>query len=160
MTDGLLVTVARLASRIQEPIETAEDIEAAEELILTASDEARYHGSASWDANNVPPIVKNVVLAACQRAFQNPGHLESERADAVTLSRNDVGSLTVDFTPEEVRRVERAAGKSRGIASVPVTRADRYVPRSLGGRGGVVYVPIDSYAPGAKPFPWGVAKDG
>lgn len=154
MTEDLLVTVARLASRIQEPIETPEDISAAEELILSASDEARFYGLATWTAETVPPVVKNVVLGACQRAFQNPGHLESERADAVTLTRNDVGDLTVDFTPEEIRKVERAAGKKRGFASMPVGLADRFVPTSerLGDR--TVYVPVDSYAPGAKPFPW------
>ncbi len=154
MVDDLLVTVARLASRIQEPIETPEDIRAAEELILSASDEARFYGSESWTAESVPPIVKNVVLGACQRAFQNPGHLESERADAVTLSRNDVGSMTVDFTPEEIRRVERAAGKKRGFTTLPVGRDDRYVPTSTRAKGSTVYVPVDSYAPGAKPFPW------
>lgn len=154
MNTNLLVEVARLAARIQEPIETPEDISSAEELILSASDEARYHGLATWTADTVPPIVKNVVLGACQRAFQNPGFLESERADAVNLTRSDIGMLTVDFTPEEVRKIEQAAGKRRGFSAVPIARADRYVPRSVGYHDNTVYVPIDSYAAGAKPFPW------
>ncbi|GAA1411916.1 hypothetical protein AUR04nite_00500 [Glutamicibacter uratoxydans] len=154
MINELLVEVARLAARVQEPIETPEDISAAEELILSASDEARFHGSDSWTADTVPPIVKNVILGACQRAFQNPGFLESERADAVNLKRSDEGMLTVDFTPEEVKRIEAAAGKRRGFGAMPVARADRFVPRSAGHCDKTVYVPIIAYAPGAKPFPW------
>lgn len=150
----LLVEVARLASRIQEPIETPEDIGFAEELILSASDEARYHGLDSWTPESVPPIVKNVILGACQRAFQNPGFLESERADAVTLTRSDIGQMTVDFTPAEVKKIEQAAGKRRGFQSVPSSLPERLVPTSTRLRPVIPTVPIDSYADGAKPFPW------
>jgi len=154
MADILLVGVARLAARIQEPIETPEDITSAEELILSASDEARYYGLDSWTEATVPPVVKNVILGACQRAFQNPGFLESERADSVTLTRSDIGQMTVDFTPAEVKKIEQAAGKRRGFQSVPSSLPERLVPSSSRLRPAIPTVPIDSYADGAKPFPW------
>lgn len=154
MADILLVGVARLAARIQEPIETPEDIGAAEELILSASDEARYHGLDSWTEATVPPVVKNVILGACQRAYQNPGLLESERADAVTLARSDLGQMTVDFTPAEVKRIELAAGKRRGFASVPSSLPERMIPTSMNIGSTTTWVPVAGYTQYAKPFPW------
>lgn len=150
----LLVEVARLASRIQEPIETPEDVAAAEELILSASDEARYYGLDSWLAETVPPTVKNVILGACQRAFQNPGLLETERADAVSLGRSDIGQMTVDFTRDEVKRIERAAGKRHGFRAQPVSAPDRIIPTSSGFQASTVYVNVVGYSDNAKPFPW------
>ena len=154
MADDLLVDVSRLAARIQEPIETPEEIESAEELILSASDEARFYGLESWTAETAPPIVKNVVLGACQRAFQNPGNFESERADAVSFKYSEEGMGTVSFTPEEIKRIEHAAGKKRSFSSVPVARNDGWHARSSRLGRNTVWVPVDSYAPGAKPFPW------
>lgn len=150
----LLAPVTRLAARIQEPIVEPEDIAAAEELLLSASDDARFHGRPSWVAGNCPPAVVNVVLAACQRAYQNPGLLGKERADAVNMERSTEGERTVAFTRDEIRRVRQAAGMSNGFTAIPASKPDRLVPTSFGRRGSTIYVPVDGG--NERPFPWAV----
>lgn len=116
-----LATIDRLAARVGEAIESAEDVALAEEMLEAASTEVRFYGLEWPTASEAPAAAVNIVLAAASRAYQNPGGLAEERGDQATLKRADGYSSGVELTAQEIQRLKQMSGRRQGIRSVQTT---------------------------------------
>lgn len=124
-----LAGITRLAARVGEPIETAEDIALAEEMLEAASAEVRFYGLDWLDEASAPAVAVNITLAAAARGFQNPAGYAKERSDAANLERSDAYSQGVELTASEQARLKTFTRRG-STRTVQTTNPDRFVARN------------------------------
>lgn len=124
-----LAGITRLAARIGEPIETAEDIALAEEMLEAASAEVRFYGLDWLNEATAPAVAVNITLAAAARGFQNPAGYAKERSDAANLERSEAYARGVELTDSEQRRLKTFTRRG-STRTVQTTNPDRFVARS------------------------------
>lgn len=118
-----LATVQQIAGRIGEPITSDTDIALANEVLEEASFWVRHYGLSWPNPETAPPVAVRITVAAAARGFQNPGGLETERAEIVTLGRFKEYGMGCELTPAEIDALQSVAGKRRGRAvSLRATR--------------------------------------
>lgn len=115
-----LLTVDEIKARIDWDLDAGE-----EKLCLgyleTLSDDARYYAGKEWAAaEDAPPRVRNLILAACVRALRNPDGASQSRAGDETLMwdnrRNEKAGWAyfVDSEIAELRGMGSGSGYSFG----------------------------------------------
>lgn|GEM_PF-3801166 len=148
-----LGTVAQLAARIGEPIETLDDIELAMAVLEEASNLVRFYAQQpGWTAETAPAVAITIAVAAATRGFLNPAGFDFERGDMVTFKRPTEYSSGCALTAGEVT-VVKALGHKGNVRSVGVTKSDQPVQRSQMNPLDRGYAPVDWGS--NKPFPLG-----
>lgn len=124
-----LVELDELVARIEWTLSEEEE-RVATGALNDASELVRFYG-LNWTADNVPPLVKSIVLAAATRYLRNPdGYIQSRAGDESVGWSHDAATAYVTLTKSEQEILGRMAGRG-GIASVPlnawgtVDRSDR-----------------------------------
>jgi len=130
----LLATVEQVAARVGESIEAEDEVALAEAMIEYASEQALHYGRASWTAESVPGVVRQVVISAAAAGYQHPAGFESERADSVSFQVNADWLRGAEFTDRQVQIVQQAARTHGRVRSLQTSRGNRFVARSDGGR--------------------------
>lgn len=141
-----LATLQELTDRLEWELDL-DEVRAATGALEELSDQALFHGKTTWDALNVPRLVKNTVLAAAARHMRNPDGYVQSRAGDETLGWTDRGhdAGSAYFTEREVKMIRSIAGRT-GFVSAQVSA---WGPQKQTVEG---YVPIES-SPDEKPFP-------
>lgn len=140
---ALLGSVERVAARVGEPIETAEDIALANEMLEAASAWVRYYGRPWHSMDDAPSIAVAITVAAAARGYMNPSGFAKERSDAVNFERAGAYGAGVELTPDEIRVLKTLSGQG-SIQSLPIHNPERFISRSdVARRGNALYVPID-----------------
>jgi hypothetical protein len=147
-----LATVERLAARVGEPIESAEEIALAEEVLAEASALVRHYGRPWPDPATTPAVATAITVAAAARGYLNPAGFSMERSDMATFQRQDDHASGCSLTRAEIAALKEYSNSS-GIISVGFTNPDRPAPRGkritdLG------WVQVNDGV-GDKSFPWG-----
>ena len=148
-----LATVDRLAARIGEPIESAEEIALAEEVLAEASALVRHYGRAWPDPNTTPAVATAITVAAAARGYLNPAFFSMERSDMATFNRSDENASGCALTRAEIAALKEY-NLSSGIVSIGLSNPDR--PRPTSGRRSIDlgWVQVNDGI-GDKSFPWG-----
>jgi hypothetical protein len=125
-----LATVAQVAARIGEPIETVDDVKLAEAVLDEASEQIRFYAQQpSWTAATAPAVAVTIAVAAAARGFLNPSGYDSERGDMVTFNRSSEYVHGANLTRHEITII-KALGRKGNIRSIGLSNSDRPVPRS------------------------------
>lgn len=145
-----LATLEDLKGRLDWTLDEDEE-RVGEAALEDASDLARAYGKASWfDTTTSPRLARTLVLKAAARYMKNPDGYTQSRAGDETLGWSDAAGEnagTVYFTKDEIKLLERLAGRSQGVMSVPILAWRTTAARSR--------FPDTEYAPtDTKPFPW------
>lgn len=110
-----LATIAALKERLDWVLDAAET-RVAMSALEDASEYARFHGRDSWVSEaTAPPLVRTLVLRACERHMKNLEGLIQSRAgdETVTYPDEDPEMGTVHFTEIEIKQLERLAGRGQ-----------------------------------------------
>lgn len=102
-------TVADLAARAGEPIDTPEDIALAKSLLAIVSAQIRMHGDAWPSPVLAPDICWAICVAAAARGYENPAQYSLERGDMQTLQRGDNAAAGEELTKQEIRAIKAAS---------------------------------------------------
>ena len=135
-------TLAELQSRLDWVLDADEE-RMATGALEDASDLARAYGS-NWEyASSAPRLVRTLVLTAVKRHMNNPEGLITSRAGDETMAYADIGDKAgaIFYTANEIKLLAGLGGRN-GIVSVPVSA---WGPTKKVSEG---YVPT-----GQKPFP-------
>jgi hypothetical protein len=124
-----LATVAQVAARIGEPIETVDDVKLAESVLDEASEQIRFYSQQSWTAATAPAVAVTIAVAAAARGYLNPSGYDMERGDMVTFNRSKEYVSGANLTPHEITII-KALGRKGNVRSVGLSNCDRPVPRS------------------------------
>ena len=121
----------QLAARIGEPIEDPADVSLAEAFLTDAWRWVATYGDAAWSFENpeTPPIARTIVLSCAQRAYQNPGGFEEEKADAVSLRRSDGFAQLTHPTVQEIAALRSGAKRGGRVATAPLENRNLYYSR-------------------------------
>lgn len=115
-------TLDELKGRLDRELDEDEE-RIATNALVDASAEAAYYGR-EWPEDQVPAMVKRLVLKACQRYMANPEGYETSRAGDETVGFNDAQGQdagTVHYTEDERQTLAKLAGKNPfGLYSAPV----------------------------------------
>lgn len=126
-----LAGITRLAARVGEPIEAAEDIALAEEMLEAASAEVRFYGLDWPDEASAPAVAVNITLAAAARGFQNPAGFLKERSDMANLERGEAYAAGVELTPSEQAKLSLFKRRNGGTTrTVQTSNPDRFIAAS------------------------------
>jgi len=148
-----LASVAMVAARIGEPIETVDDVKLAEAVLDHASNLIRFYADQpGWTAQNAPAMAVSICVEAAHRGFLNPSGFDMERGDMVTFNRAEAYVSGAELTKTEITIV-KALGRTGNVRSVGLASSDRPVPRSRPFDCDRGYAPVDWG--GNKPFPLG-----
>jgi hypothetical protein len=125
-----LATVAQVAARIGEPIETVDDVKLAESVLDEASEQIRFYAQQpSWTAATAPAVAVTIAVAAAARGYLNPSGYDMERGDMVTFNRSSEYVSGANLTRQEVTII-KALGRTGNVRSVGLSNCDRPAPRS------------------------------
>lgn len=128
-----LATPAEVAKRVQETPTDQVDIDLIAVLLDIVSADVRSYGS--WpDPILAPDVVKAIVIKAAARGYMNAGGYQLERGDMLTLQRSDLFAEGESLSVAEIRALQRAAGTTGSVVSVPAQRD--VVPSDSTGSGG------------------------
>jgi len=124
-----------VANKVGEPIEDAEDIALANEMLEEASNWVRFYaGHPEWSAADAPDMAVTIAIAAASRGYLNPAGYDKERSDAANFERGDSSTWSVAARPDAaeiaVLRTYDKAARRGTISSIPMTDPHRMVPRS------------------------------
>lgn len=115
-----LSTVEELERRVGKPIPEGAERDRALALISDASTLVRHEAGRTWVdaegellADDVPDMAVVVTLAAAQRAWYNPGGVESTQVGAVSIRFGDVWLTAI----ERDRLADMSSG---GLLSIPM----------------------------------------
>lgn len=148
-----LASVAMVAARIGEPIETVDDVKLAEAVLDEASEQIRFYAQQpGWNAQTAPPVAVTIAVAAAARGFLNPSGYDMERGDMVTFNRSKEYVSGANLTPSEITII-KALGRTGNVRSVGLANSDKPIPRSRPFECDRGYAPVDWG--GNKPFPLG-----
>lgn len=148
-----LASVAMVAARIGEPIETVDDVKLAESALEYASNLIRFYADQpGWTAQTAPAVAVSICVEAAHRGYLNPSGFDMERGDMVTFNRADAYVAGVELTRSEISII-RALGRAGNVRSVGLTNSDKPIPRSRPFAEDRGYAPVDWG--GNKPFPLG-----
>ena len=148
-----LASVAMVAARIGEPIETVDDVKLAEAVLDEASEQIRFYAQQpGWNAQTAPPVAVTIAVAAAARGFLNPSGYDMERGDMVTFNRSEAYSSGADLTRAEKAEC-RLLGRQGNVKTVGLAKSDTPIPRSRRCAEDRGYAPVDWG--GNKPFPLG-----
>ena len=148
-----LASVAMVAARRCEPIETVDDVKLAEAVLDHASNLIRFFADQpGWTAQNAPAMAVSICVEAAHRGYLNPSGFDMERGDMVTFNRTEAYVSGADLTKSEITIV-KALGRTGNVRSVGLGNSDRPIPRSRPFDCDRGYAPVDWG--GNKPFPLG-----
>ena len=148
-----LATLERLAARVGEAIETAEEIALANEVLAEASALVRHYGRAWPDPETTPAVATSITVAAAARGYLNPSNFSMERSDMATFQRLDDSASGCALTRAEIAALKEY-NPSGGISSIGFTNPDRPAPRSARRHTDLGWVQVNDGI-GDKSFPWG-----
>ncbi len=118
-----LATVQDLRHRVNEPIDTAEDIALAQTLLDLVSAEVRAIGDPWPDPALAPAVAKAVTIRAAARGFMNPDGTKMERADMLTLQWSEAFSQGEMLLPQEIRLIQSVSmNQGSDFVSIPLQR--------------------------------------
>lgn len=123
--DLAFATVKEIAERAADPIITDAEKALARRLLSLATNRAKLHGSMAWNPLNVPPVVRDIVIEAAARGYNNPEGFVEERGDMVSLNRDAAAAAGVEFTARELADIRLAANRGSGFASVSLYRDEK-----------------------------------
>lgn len=148
-----LGTVDQVAARVGEAITDEDDTLLAEACLDEASALVRFYAQQAWpDPLLAPPVAVAIAIAAAARAYQNPSGLNQERADMVSVKRDDKFAMGCELTPSEILVLKQFGGGA-GIYSAQLSSPDQIVPVSQPYPNQRGYCPVDWGS--NKPFPLG-----
>lgn len=142
-----------LAARSGEPLLDDWAEKEARYALASVFELVKFHGSASWTVDTLPPVASQVLVEAAARLFMNLGGYSQERADAVSLTRLDEYAQGAYLTDDEIARLHRLSGRDVGrgaLRSVPVARHTP-VTRSEYGGGGLWFRPAAPWYSSSSP---------
>ena len=119
-----------LKARLDWTLDTDEE-RIATAALEDASNLARHYGR-DWPVAIVPPIVKTLVLKACQRYMHNPEGFTQSRAGDETLIWNDEAGEnagSVYFTATEIATLRELGGRVPTLTSAPVSAWNSQIRR-------------------------------
>lgn len=141
-----LVIIEDLAEKVPFEMDEMDEREA-QGALDSLSDDARFYGSDQWLlAETAPRQVKNLIIRAASRHMKNYDGYTQSRAGDETLAWTDRGheAGSAYFTDSE-KRTLRALGGKVGLVSVPIQAwGDRPT--------GTAFVPVMNIE--GKPFPF------
>ena len=147
-----LATRERLAARVGEPIESAEEIALADEVLAEASALVRHYGRSWPDPDTAPAVATAITVAAAARGYLNPASLQMERSDSATFNRTDENASGCALTKAEIAAL-KTYNLDGGIIAVPFTNPDRPMPRHGRNATDFTWVQVND-GTGDKNFPW------
>lgn len=113
-----LATAEELRVRVGAGVFSDADTDRAEAALEDVSAEVLHITGADWDVDDVPSVVRTVVLAAAKRIWVNPSGLEYEQAGDYSWRAAAADGL---LTATEVGRVLEAVGDfSVGSITTPL----------------------------------------
>ncbi|MEV4642768.1 hypothetical protein AB0J80_36045 [Actinoplanes sp. NPDC049548] len=143
-----------LKDRLDFDLDEAE-VRVAESALNDASDLAMEYGR-EWPQDDVPRLVRTLVLRAAKRHVQNPNGYTVSRAGDETLQWNDAAgdnAGVVYFTRDEQKLLAELAGKRHGLTTAPVSAwGPQRTNRRMAPLGPGNYVPVQG-SPNS-PFPY------
>jgi hypothetical protein len=148
-----LATLEELKNRLDWTLDDQEETVATSAL-EDASSLVRAYG-LNWSPENVPPVIKSIVLASARRLMVNVQGLTVSRAGDETLGWSDIGDKagSVYLTTDERQII---AGIARGSQTVTSVSTYAWGTEGRGHKIGASYVPV-SY--GGKPFPFFASEE-
>lgn len=117
-----LADTGALGIRLGRSLKAGSETQRAEAILEDVSALARSEGK-NWPADNIPPDVRAVVLAAALRVFKNPNMYTSSSAGPFTNRIHDSAFATGTFTSAELAILVRSRGKS-GLWTQATTRGE------------------------------------
>lgn len=119
-----LVDTVEVQKRLRYPVSDQHFLGVIESVIDSASNRARHYGRATWNASVCPPVVKSIVLDACNRALALEDGIVTSRAGDETDMFSDMRERTgtVFFTDDEIKTIREAAGRSGNFGVVTTYR--------------------------------------
>jgi hypothetical protein len=150
-----LATVEQVAARTAEPIESQDELDLADAMLLEASAWVRHHGGRLWPTMaDAPEVAVAITAAAASRGYMNPSGFESERSDMSTFNYNPQYAAGTQLSKSEIQML-KPFNRRTGLISVGLSNSDRPAPRSSRRSG---FYADRGYAPsadGTKPIPLG-----
>lgn len=107
--------VARLGPEypLTDPMIPGQDLTTvATNVLEDLSTDAVFYGSSSWTSDNVPAVVKSIVLRAAVRYMKNPDGFMQSRAGDETVQWNADGddmAGSAHFSDSEIAQLEKIA---------------------------------------------------
>jgi len=148
-----LATRDRLAARVGEPIESAEEIALADEVLAEASALVRHYGRAWPDPETTPAVATAITVAAAARGYLNPAGYQMERSDSATFNRHDEYASGCSLTKAEIAAL-KVYNLNGGLIAVGFSNPDRPAPRNRANGYDFGWVQVND-GTGDKNFPFG-----
>jgi hypothetical protein len=151
-----LATVEQVAARTAETIESQDEMELADAMLLEASAWVRHHGGRLWPTMaEAPEVAVAITAAAASRGYMNPAGFDSERSDMSTFNRHPEYAAGTELTKSEIAML-KPFNRRAGLVGVGLVNTDRPSPKYGRRRAGLYE--DRGYAPdadGMKPIPLG-----
>lgn len=148
-----LATPEQVSARVGEPIESDEELNLAEAMLMEASAWVRHYGGQPWPSiETAPAVAVAITSAAAARGYLNPAGFDMERGDMSTFNRVAEYAAGTQLTKSEITML-KPFNRRGGLVPVSLVNDDR--PRPAHGRfrhEDRGYAPL---AGGTKPFPLG-----